>query len=300
MTPRVDFIAKIQEMYDNGTGPVPYGTFMRVFNELLKDPREVIPWEPTDALREYFRATCMAVSLDVSDTQGRAEQRIKEFRTKIMPVWREELAPADFAVYEKLLEGERKKEQGAAERELARQAADERSRQLLARLGLADLEEEAPAPAVAEDVELPRRVAQRFADVDEVCRAIRTGNLKVKYAPRDEKRKFAYYKVDNHEVTVKLASAEGQNYVVLTADVGRSDFPDAEGEVDDFAAEMRYIRMSPYSYMRKDQEFVYTLRAGLSTTNLACATVEPGGSAEVIRRIQKLHWDLGELIERMR
>ncbi len=300
MTPRADVIAKVQELYDGGTRPVPYGTFIRVFNELLKDERQVIPWEPTDALREYFRAACMAVSLGVSDTQGRGEQRVAEFRQKVLPVWKKELSPQDFAAYEKLLEGKKEQDRGAAERELARQAADARSRQLLARLGLAEAAEEPPAPVLTEDVELPRRVAQRFADVDELCQAIRSGKLKVRYTPREERVNLAYYKLDAHEVNVKLASAAGENYVVLTADVGRTAAPDAEAKVDDFAAEMRYTRMAPYAYMRKDNEFVYTLKVGPSVTNVACATAEPGGGAEVVRRIQKLHWDLGELVERMR
>jgi hypothetical protein len=51
--------------------------------------------------------------------------------------------------------------------------------------------------------------------------------------------------------------------------------------------------------MRKDADFVYTLKVGPKVTGVACAANQPGGDEEVVRRIQKLHADLGEMLERM-
>lgn len=62
---------------------------------------------------------------------------------------------------------------------------------------------------------------------------------------------------------------------------------------------MRYRRRADYAYVRTDEEFVYTLRVGPNTTNVACTSVEAGAEDDIVRRIEKLHWDLGELVERM-
>jgi hypothetical protein len=105
--------------------------------------------------------------------------------------------------------------------------------------------------------------------------------------------------VDGVRVGVKLARADDRDYTVLKADIGRSSVDNPRELLDLFAAQMGYVRMADYAYMREDEEFVYTLRVGRDSTNLACATVNEGGEAEVARRIAKLHMDMGELVERL-
>jgi hypothetical protein len=65
MLSSADAMGKIQQIYMEGTRPVPYLTFMNVFNELLTDPIKVIPKEPSEELKEGFRAVCMAVNVGV-------------------------------------------------------------------------------------------------------------------------------------------------------------------------------------------------------------------------------------------
>jgi hypothetical protein len=105
--------------------------------------------------------------------------------------------------------------------------------------------------------------------------------------------------VDGIRVGVKLARAENRDYTVLRAGIGRSSVENPHEVLDLFAAEMGYVRMADYAYMREDDEFVYTLHVGRGSTNLACATVAPGGEAEVVQRIARLHMDMGELVERL-
>lgn len=317
MLPRVDIAGKIQQLYMEGR-PVPYLTFMHVFNELLADPAQLVPKEPSDALRENFRAACMCVNVGIIDAEGRDEQRIREFREKVYPLWQAKLPSEDLAKYEDILGGglrDRRRDEAHEKEEIAAQQATDRSRELLKKLGLVELEEEPVVPGPV-PVELPRRVAPpepapaelsrrpgapaRFDSIDELCEAIGSGRMTVLYTTREEDMAFARYGLDDLEVLVKLAEVERRQYTVLTLEVGRSGLGEPAQRIDDFAAEMGYLRMADFTYMRRDQEFVYTLKVGPNSTNMACAATEEGAEEEVVRRIQKLHWDLGELLERLR
>jgi hypothetical protein len=300
MRPTVDVIAKVQELYMQGR-PVPYLTFMHVFNGLLADPMSVEPRKPSEALREEFRAACMAVNVGILDTEGREEQRAREFREKVYPAWKAALPPAEFAKYDEILRGglRDKRPRLAHEGQLAVQEGADRSRELLKKLGLV---EEAPAAPAAEPVELPARMRapRRFTGVDGLCRAIRGGQLKAQYAPKGQEGEFARYALDGKEVIVKLAEAEGRHYTVLTIGVGRSNVRDAQERIDDLAAGMHYVRMADYAYMRRDEDLVYTLTVGPNVSHMACAATEQGAEDDLVRRIERLHRDLGELVEHMR
>ncbi len=301
MAARLDVVGKIQQMYDAGKQPIPYATFMRVFNELLQDRVKVVPWEPADELREHFRAVCMAVSAGVLDVEDRGPQRIEEFRTKVYPVWKAKLPPEEFKEYEQILEGAPPGEEGPGRQEwFARAKAEQRSRELSAKLGLKELEtEEAAAPA-AKEAEPARQAPVRFADVNELCDAIRRGDVEVRWDSARTEGDIARYGFQGVEVVARVARRGQKEYVVLTAGLGRLAVRNPEERIDEFAAEMRYRRRADYAYVRRDEEFVYTMRVGPNTTNVACTSVEAGGEDDIIRRIEKLHWDLGELVERMR
>ena len=305
MLPTADVIGKVQHLYMNDN-PVPYLTFMNLFSQLVDDPVAVVPKEPGEGLQEVFRAACMCANVGVLDTQDRGEPRVQEFRDKIYELWRARVPAEEFALYEDVIEGRVRKERGPADHERAVQSdeASARSRQLLSKLGLAEVEEEpaaaaAAAVSAAPEVTAPRGVALQFDNIDALCAAVREGSLHTRYLPRDEARDLAHYGLDSLEVTVKLARADEHNYTVLSAGIGRSVVMQPEQTVDDIASEMGYLRMAPFAYMRQDAEFVYTLSVGPNKTNLACASQVTEAGEDLCMRLQKMHRDLGELIERL-
>jgi hypothetical protein len=304
MLTKVDIIGKIQELYMQKR-PVPYTAFMHVFNALLEDGRGAPPKEPSAALKEQFRAACMAANVGVVDTEGRAQERLGEFRRSVVPAWREKLPPGEFARFEEILGGEMSKKRGlkANAAEGVERESESRRRALLKRLGVDELETviEPAAAVLAADVELPARlrVARRFGGVDELCRAMRAGELEPEYRARGKAGDFARYALDGVEVTVGLAEADGRRYTVLTArGVGRGA---GSGQApDDAAAEMGYRRMGDSAYMRTGDGLVCTLKIGADTVSIACAAADEGAAPEPLRLIQKLHRDLGELAERLK
>jgi len=106
--------------------------------------------------------------------------------------------------------------------------------------------------------------------------------------------------MDGFDVAVKLAAAGESKYAVLSVGVGRSTVPNARERIDNAAAEMRYVRVSDFAYLRRNGEFVCTLTVGPNSMNMACAPAEAGAQNDVVRRIALLHRDLGELVERLR
>jgi len=299
MRPKADIVGKVQELYMEGR-PVPYLTFMKLLNDLLADPMAVVPRKPSGELREEFRAACMAVNVGILDTEGREDQRAREFREKIYPVWKAALPAAEFAQYDEILQGKlrQKGQRRPHEQQPVAQEAGDRSQELLRKLGLALA---APRAAAEPAESRPRTEGpRRFASVDEFRAAIRSGQLKAHYAPRGQEGEFARYAVGGVEMIAKLAEADGRRYTVLTVGVGRSGIPGAQERIDELAAEMRYVRMADYAYMRRDGGFVYTLTVGPNASNIACAASEEGAENELALRIERLHRDLGELVERMR
>jgi hypothetical protein len=300
----VDVVGKIQQLYLEGR-PVPYLTFMHVFNGLLADQARGVPARPSEELKEQFRAACMCLNVGILDAEGRDQDRAREFHEKVYPAWKQALRPDEFARYDEILSGAlraRRKRQAHEAEEVATRQATKRSRDLLRKLGIAEAEEEAaaaPAQPVGPDVTVRTRPLQ-FDSVDALCAAVREGRLPAKYVPRSQDKVFALYVLDEVRVTVRLAEAGGSYYTVLTAEVGREDVTGPPETIDDFAAEMRYVRMADYAYMREEGKIVYTLKVGPRTASFACASTEQSGVESTVQRIERLHRDLGELVERIR
>ncbi|KPK64203.1 MAG: hypothetical protein AMK73_04750 [Planctomycetes bacterium SM23_32] len=305
MITKVDAIGKIQELYMQQR-PVPYVTFMHVFNGLLEDPLAVEPKEPSAGLEEKFRAACMAANVGLTDTEGREEKRLREFHRKVVPVWRQALAPEEFARFEEILGGAMRRRHGLAANGGARadEAARNRQRALLKKLGVDELEVEPQAgpPVLVADVKLPARlrVARRFGSVDELCAAIRSGAIEPEYHPRGKAGDFARYPLDGVDVALKLAEAEGRRYTVLTAGMGSDGLTYEPGAMDGAAAEMRYRRMADSAYMRAEGGLVYTLKVGPRRVSIACAAADGQSDLALVQRIETLHRDLGEVVERIK
>jgi len=329
MLSSADPIAKIQQYYMDGRWEVPYLTFMGVFNELLEDPVAVKPKQPSSALREAFRACCMAVNVGVTDREGRGDERVAEFRDSVLPVWRKAMPPEQFARYEDILSGQMRQraqdERGAAVQEPGPEIEDEdedvtgevetptpgsaKASALLRRLGIASDAEQAEPPAggapAAPAAETPQEAATReaatgeFSSVDALVMALRSGAKPIEYAPRGVSGEFAHYAMDDLTVTVRLAEAEDRTYTVLTARVGHGDDEEAGAAVTDLAADLGYVRIRDFAYIRETEDLVYTLKMGPDTTSIACATSAAAEDETVVLRIQRSHRDLGELVERL-
>jgi hypothetical protein len=317
MHPRTDAVGKITDLYKEGEGQVPYLTFMHVFNDLLRDPMELVPEEPSEELQDKFRAACMAAGMGVVDPEGRADQRVAEFHDKLVPVWKEFLSPQDWHDMESLLQGEalrrrraRRKEEEDSQFDLERPVND-KSSALLARLKLIDSDaapqqEGAPeaepvsatgTPRPAQQMVPPAEPEGLYESMSALCRAIREGQIDV--VPGDDSgRELGAYRLNTHSVTVKLARASGQTYAVLTADAGLKDISGGEDVMNDIAEGMGFIQMTRQAYMRKQEERVHTLKAMKKKVSLACA-VKEDDMKNIGALLNGLHWDMGELLERI-
>ncbi|MGD2175932.1 MAG: hypothetical protein PVJ27_11060 [Candidatus Brocadiaceae bacterium] len=298
MLSSVDPIGKIQQIYREGTRKVPYTMFMNVFNELLADPSELVPREPSPELRERFRALCMAANVGVADPEGRGDERVQEFLEKVYPVWRDELPAEEFEEYERIVEGRMRerfrgaRQEGAPEVEAPAGAGE--SARLLKRLGLVEGEPEEEAAAGAGEP-----LAEVFGSVDRLIAAAKDGRIEPRLTTRQEDEEWTRYRLGDHEVSVKLARTDGQLYVVLGTDVGYEGVPEAGVRITDIAAEMRYVRMSDYAYLREGEEATYTLKVGPRRATIASGLDADTPPRDLLVQIQRLHRDLGELVERI-
>jgi len=335
MHARLDAVAVVGEMYSTQPGPVPYLVFMQLFNELLSDPRAVTPMEPCEELQERFRAACMAVSMGVTDEEGRADERVQEFQSRILPIWREKLGPVDFRQYEDILRGMSLRRRKALQEEERGSsqiiAANEKSNALLRRLRLIDGEgdpvtdddsasvifvAEVDAPDETEPGEGPEAVAVPpppatvpaaaaeqegapvFESMSAMCRSIRQGLLAPEPGEKDGAG-FASYRVGVRSVSARRAHVSGKDYAVLVADIGYSSLAGGLEEMDVIAAAMGYKKMASGAYMRKSEEYIQTLKAKADKVSVASAQTGDAPPADLPSQLTTLHWDIGELLERM-
>lgn len=312
MHPRTDPVGKVSEMYKEGESQVPYLTFMHIFNDLLEDPLRVVPRKPSEELKEKFRAACMAVGMGIVDPEGRAEQRVNEFKTRVVPVWLETMDERESRDTDALLRGVRRRPRSDPKQSDdthfdLNKPVSEKSSALLARLRLIDVGNaqessdtvtatgtpapgEALAPAAAAD--------GVYGSMSEICRAISRGLIKV--APGDDQgRMLGKYSISGHTVSVKLARASGQVYAVLTTDMGVDTVNGGTAAMDEMAASMGFLKMTGNAYMRKQEQHVHTLKAMPKKVSLACAVSENDLGEAIVSLLSRLHWDMGELIERM-
>jgi hypothetical protein len=317
MQPRVDPETRVSELYAEGRSQVPYLTFMYLFNRLLDDPMTVSPKKPTEKRQPIFRAVCMAVSLGVTDPEGRAEYRVTEFREHVVPVWQESMTAAEFREFDSMLAGQRRqlRTRRSTEDESDSQiiAANAQSSALLRRLRLIDVpaDEEEGTPVTQESPPEPAQPPPSTLGLEEVeddsfesmsalCRAIRDEKLDA--ACGDEEgvtRTIAIYHTGKHRVAVKVAVSSGHPYTILVIPIGLSHVAGGEPAVDAIAEAMGYKRVATLAYMRKDGDTVHTLKVKPKATSLASTAGDAGTRMSLPAQLTSLHWDMGELVERM-
>lgn len=328
MLSSADAIGKIQQIYREGDRQVPYPTFIRIFNDLLADPQEVVPKPPGEELAEKFRAACMAVNVGVYDSEGRGEARIEEFMEEVYPVWKEEIPSEEFAKYEDIVEGEMRGKFGAAKEaqpEAAQpvEGAGEKTSELLKRLGIApsEEEEEEEAEAVGEaeapeeeleglelevepsDEEAARAdtivIPEVFDSVDELVSAVQRDRLEIKWHPRSDRKNFATYRLTDYEVDVFLVEGNTRNYVICSVPEERPEVLNVSQQMDAMAAEMGYQKTDEFYYKRREGDFLLRIRIWPDRLDMACGYPKGGDADSLTQQIQKIHRDLGELLERL-
>jgi hypothetical protein len=306
MAARIDHVAKVAEMYKDGGRQVPYLTFMHIFNDLLSNRMAVVPREPSDELKDKFRAACMAVGLGVTDPEGRAEKRVEEFNTRVLPVWQQKLAPEEYREFEDIMRGGglRRRRAPAQAEQKGMVGTSEKSSALLRRLNLVEDSpppEEGPASASPPPAPPPEPAGQApatFESMSDLCQAIRDGQVTAGVGEAHGEP-FARYRISEREVSVRLAQASGQDYVVLTLDPGRGGAGGAPEGMDPIAAAMGYLRVKQGAYVRKGDDFVHTLKAMPNKISLASTPAKGALGSDLQAQLTKLQWDLGEILERM-
>ena len=69
--------------------------------------------------------------------------------------------------------------------------------------------------------------------------------------------------------------------------------------MDVMAGAMGYLKMARGSYLRKDDEYIHTLKTGPDRISIASTTPPGGRGGDLVTQLTRLQWDLGELLERM-
>ncbi len=140
---------------------------------------------------------------------------------------------------------------------------------------------------------------ETFESVDALAEAIKAGQIHVRYTTREADEEWVRYALGDHEVSVKVARTDGRTYVVLSAAVGYENVAEPQEQVDILAAEMRYVRMANYAYLREGEGAVYTLKVRPRKATLACGVLGEADWGQVLIQLERLHRDLGELVERL-
>jgi len=345
MLSSADAMGKIQQHYMDGSRPVPYLMFMHIFNELLDDSVRVVPKEPSDELKERFRAVCMAVNVGVHDSEGRGDARVREFKEKVVPVWREKLSAEEFDKYQDILGGgmraKFRKEETTAAADTVAESASSKTSDLLRRLGITPAGEEGTEPAEAEsgldrelevseeplsltdaaekafelgspegsaleepeelEVPMPAQegIPDVFGSIDELIAAVRGGQLPTDFGPRQDMTPHSRYRIGDHEVEIRLVTGNTRNYAIGAVNCGYAQLANSEDLVDDIANEMGYRKSDEFTYRRREGDFLLRIRMLADRLDMPVGYPKGGGPDILIQQIQKVHRDLGEVLERM-
>ena len=284
MVTDIDQVAKIQNMYREGTGPVPYATFMAVFNRLLRDPDALEPKKPNEDLLPFFRAVCMAASVGILDAEQRQEQRIQEFLDNVYPVWQEALEERQMREYDNMIEN---RPGGPVETpEFETEGTSEESAALLRRLGLTEGQ--------------PESASQRtFESVDRLVENMRGQDAPLERTTWSEQTELAHYQMGEHQVDVTLVEDDGLE-LRLAVGVGHSRLNSPVDRVKEIAGGMGYERTEDFEWQRTQVDVTYALKIEPTSTHITCA-LPPGGSDDrVLLELQRAHRDLGEVVELLR
>jgi len=280
----IDPVGAIAKMHREGTRKVPYPVFMTCFTKLLKDPGSVEPLPPSEELKQYFRAVCMALDLGIADPERREENRRREFFERIYPAWKAALPEAEFQTYQEILDGKlrerierdrREQQQREAEEaqkrreELAAARSEEERRAMFQRLMRAALreteteEEAVGAAATAVAGPTPER-----RTVEELATAVARGELPIWYSDPASRKPYACYRYRNQTVVVQLVKTRHTYCLAVRYPKGYARRVGAGVIINKLMQERGYVERKPFSYFKEQYFFVTRIRFGSTSTNI--------------------------------
>jgi len=279
-----DPVGSITRMHREGFRKVPYPVFMTCFNKLVKDPSEVEPLPPSEELKEYFRAVCLALDAGIADPLGRGQDRRKEFQERIYPVWKQGLREAEFRVYQEILDGKLRERLDRERREQQQRDADEARKRreepqaarsqdekhaLFERLTQAALKEaEAEEGGGEEITAVVIGPAPEHHSVEELAVAISEGKIPIWYSPPEGKKAYAYYLYLKQKVAVQLVKTRHTHCVALRYPRGFAKRVGSGLIVKRLMEEGGYTERKPFSYFKEQYFFTLRLRIGTTSTNI--------------------------------
>jgi len=286
--------AAIVQMYEEDAQPVPYPVFMKCFNKLLKDPQALEPAEPSDALEESFRAVCMALDVGLRDTLERGEDRERDFRDHIYPVWTEWLSEEKLARYKRILDGkarrQRRREEWEKLRRLARQEDEERARaEEEARARRSKEFEKLTAEALARrgadpGIEVADSARQRpqgsgrvavYRDAVALSKAVARGDLPATYRPPADKAPFALYAARDGKVRVRLVKGRKTCLVLLCYPLGKGVQLLEDGGLEQSGIRRGYSSLGRGSLVKHMEGAALKVRLAGRTLNVAVEGAAP-------------------------
>jgi len=279
-----DAVGSITKMHREGFHRVPYQVFMTCFNKLVRDPAKVEPYQPSEELKQYFRAVCLAIDAGIADPMGRGEDRKREFYERIYPLWKQRLPQAEFQPYQEILDGrlrerlERERlEQQQREAEEARRKReqalavrpDEDRHALFQQLTEAALKEaEAEETAGEEATVMMVGPAPERRNVEELATAVSEGRIPIWYGTPEGKKPYAYYYFRKKKVAVQLVKTRHTYCLALRYPRGFAKRVGAGVIVKRRMEEWGYRERKPFSFFKAQYFFTLRARIGNTSTNI--------------------------------
>ncbi len=322
-----DPVRTITNIYEREIREVPYPLFMRCFDRLVADFPDPTPAAPSAALKKYFRAVCMAVQRGIADTEGRGEDRTREFLEKICPVWEKSLPKPEFAEFRKILQGGMKRaesrsgdnaagerpEAGARDGEQCRALYADRVHRRFERAfqdalreqeheggeGIADGPEEhagSDAPGYASDTPSEAIEVPVFESETQLYDAVLTGKKRVNYTDAREKKSFAAYMLGNKIVQVRLLRTPRSFYLDLAYPEGFTETDDADRWIIAVTSRLGYSEVGDMEYRLEGRNFNFSLKFGARSTHLACRTDKELSARAFAKALRELDNHLNTII----
>ncbi len=317
----------IERIYQDEIHEIPYPVFLKCFDSLCIQPPKPDPAEPTEELKNDFRAVCMAAERGVADADSRGEDRIKEFYEYIYPAWKEQLREDEFQEYQDILDGKLKEnidkkkesdnsdmissledissEEGEEEivnfesmhskfEKVMQQALEEEDGKV--RQEDSYVNGETATEGEAEKSEESPISEQEDAGVPvlqsakHLSQSVLSGKIPLSYTDMKDKKPFSAYWFEDEKVMVRLVHSERSYYLYLTFPVGYVAREDSEERILAVTSRLGYSEVTDHDYRLVGRNYSLRLKFGPKQTHLACRTeaaLTPKTFAKALDEINK-------------